>query len=342
MKPPLKTSGGALVAGLIGLSMTACSKDLPTGPAARAGAPLASVQALAAPANDDFDDAVVVTKANFTASLNTSEATTAGDDPVPTCANGGRGPTVWYAFTPTHSKRFEANTFGSDYDTDLAVFTGTRGDLTEVICNDDAGEGVQSKVVFDAVAGETYYIMVGAFNSGPGGNLVFHLVNPSADVFRTVFFHDGAFVHIIPEFNFTFTIGDVVPLGDQTECGGTEPFVSDVRAFSQTVETPQGPVKLLDRVRGTFVLYNVSLFDLENFCDLAPFEVGRGQGSFTRNDNSLFGVGPGINSFGFRARAVLTLTDGGSGTFHAALRQLFDGVDVKTVVDRAVLRVKNH
>ena len=347
MKPPLKSLDGALVAGLIGLSMTACSKDVPTEPAAPAGSPAASVQALAAPANDDFDDAIVVTTPNFTDQLNTSEATTAADDPVPSCANGGRGPTVWYAFTPSAGKRFEINTFGSDYDTDLAIYTGTRGNLTEVACNDDArdkvpGADVQSKVVFDAVAGETYYIMVGAFDSGPGGNLVFHLGNPSAEVFRDVFFHDGALVHIIPEHNFTFTIGDVVPLAEQMECGGTEPFVSDVTAFSQVVETPQGPVKLLDRVRGTFVLYNVSLLDLENFCDLAAFEVGRGQGSFTRTDNSLSGVGPGINSFGFRAQAVLTLTDGGRGTFHAALRQLFDGVDVKTVVDRAELRVKNH
>jgi hypothetical protein len=194
-------------------------------------------------------------------------------------------------------------------------------------------------VVFDAVAGETYFFMVGAFASGPGGNLVFNLVNPSADVFRTQFFHDGAFVHIIPEHNFTFTIGDVIPLGDQVECGGTEDFVSDVEITSQVVETPVGPVKLLDRVQGTFVLYAVNLFELENFCDLAPFEVGRGQGSLMKTDNSLTGVGPGLNSFGFRARATLELTDGGSARFFAVFRQLFDGVDqVTTLVDKVELK----
>ena len=96
---------------------------------------------------------------------------------------------------------------------------------------------------FDGVAGTTYYFMVGAFAAGPGGDLVFDLVNPSAEVFRTQFFHDGAFVHIIPEHNFTFTIGDVIPLGDQVECGGTEDFVSDVESTQQIVETPEGPVK---------------------------------------------------------------------------------------------------
>jgi hypothetical protein len=334
-----KGLGGALAAGLIGLSLTACSKDLPTGPPGRLG-PMGAlpVGSASAPANDDFDNAIVVTHPGFTSSVNTTDATTAADDPVPSCANGGQGPTVWYAYTPSSGKRIEINTVGSDYDTDLAIYTGSRGDLTEVLCNDDAGDGVQSKVVLDAVARETYYIMVGAFASGSGGNLVFNLVNPSAEVFRTTFFHDGAFVHIIPEHNFTFTIGDVVPLAQQTECGGTEPFVSDVRSFSQVVETPKGPVKLLDRVRGTFVLYNVSLFDLENFCDLAAFEVGRGQGNFTRTDNSLTGVGPGLNSFGFRAHAALTLTDGSRGTFLAVLRQHFDGVDVTTLVDKAELK----
>ena len=124
-----------------------------------------------------------------------------------------------------------------------------------------------------------------------------------------------------------------MPLDDQLFCGGTEEYVSDVEAISQTVETPRGPIKLLDRVQGTFVLYGVSLFDLDDYCDLAQYEIGRGTGSFKRTDNSLTGVGPGINAFGFMARAALVLTDGSSATFRALLRQLFDGVDVTTVVD---------
>jgi hypothetical protein len=218
------------------------------------------------------------------------------------------------------------------------IYTGTQGDLTEITCNDDAGEGVQSKVVFDAVAGTTYFIMVGAFASGPGGNLVFNLVNPSAEVFRTQFFHDGNLVHIMPDHNLTFTVGEVTPIGDQLFCGGTEEYVSDVQAFSQVVETPRGPLKLLDRVEGTFVLYGVSLFDLEDYCDLAQYEIGRGSGSFTRTDNSITGVGPGINAFGFMARATLDLTDGSSAHFHALLRQLYDGVEVTTLVDKVQLK----
>jgi hypothetical protein len=65
-----------------------------------------------------------------------------------------------------------ANTFGSDYDTTLSVYTGSRGSLTQIACNDDF-DSLQSKVTFNAAAGEMYFFMVGAFESDPGGNLVF-------------------------------------------------------------------------------------------------------------------------------------------------------------------------
>jgi hypothetical protein len=132
---------------------------------------LAASPAIAQPANDDFDSATVVPGLPFTDQVNTTEATTAADDPE--CA--GQGATVWYSFTPTEDLRVEANTFGSDYDTTLSVYTGAPGALTQIACNDDAAGSVQSRVRFDATAGETYFFMVGSFASGPGGNLTFNL-----------------------------------------------------------------------------------------------------------------------------------------------------------------------
>lgn len=122
------------------------------------------------PANDDFANATVVTEPlPFTDAINTSEATTASDDPD--CV--GQGPTVWYAYTPSTSFRVEGNTFGSDYDTTLSAYTGTQGALTQIACNDDAGGSLQSRVRFDVTAGTPIFFMVGAFASGPGGNLEF-------------------------------------------------------------------------------------------------------------------------------------------------------------------------
>ncbi len=131
-----------------------------------------SIALAAQPPNDDFDAATVITGLPFTDQIDTSEATTGFDDPE--CA--GNGHTVWYAFTPGQDMRIAADTFGSyfDFDTTLSVYTGTRGDLTQIACNDDTN-GLQSRVVFDATAGETYYFMVGAYYDQPGGDLVFNV-----------------------------------------------------------------------------------------------------------------------------------------------------------------------
>jgi hypothetical protein len=176
MRPCTKALTATLMAGLTAAFMTACSRDVPSGPG---GTPHTDgtqpdVILQAAPANDDFDAPVTISALPFTHTIPTDEATTAVDDPTPSCAAGGTGPTVWYAFTPKRRMTIQANTFGSDYDTDLVVYTGTRGNLAEVACNDDA-QGLQSSVSIQVARGQTYYFMVGAFASGPGGTLVFNL-----------------------------------------------------------------------------------------------------------------------------------------------------------------------
>jgi len=132
---------------------------------------LLSMQVLAqAPVNDDFDNATTITSLPFTDTLSTVDATTAADDPY--CA--GNAHSVWYAFTPSQNVSVQTNTFGSDYDTTLSVYTGTRGALTQIACNDDSG-GLQSRVFFEASAGVTYYIMAASFGDSPGGNLILNL-----------------------------------------------------------------------------------------------------------------------------------------------------------------------
>jgi sugar lactone lactonase YvrE len=124
-----------------------------------------------APSNDDFDNATPIPALPFTDTVNTSEATTAADDPD--CV--GQGPTVWYSFTPSTDIVIEANTFGSSYDTTLSAYTGRRGRLTQIACNDDF-LGLHSRVTVTAKARVTIFFMVGAFGSGAGGDLVFNLM----------------------------------------------------------------------------------------------------------------------------------------------------------------------
>lgn len=86
-----------------------------------------------APANDDFDSATAVQAVPFGTTEVTSGATVAADDPF--CS--GRSATVWFSFTPSQNVVIQANTFGSNYDTTLSVWTGNRGALNLVACNDD-------------------------------------------------------------------------------------------------------------------------------------------------------------------------------------------------------------
>lgn len=125
------------------------------------------------PPNDDFNSPTVIPSMPFTTSQSVTNATTAPDDPF--CV--GRTQTVWFSFTPTQNMRLEANTFGSNYDTTLSVYTGARGALTQLACNDDSSS-LQSRVRFDAVAGTTYFFMVSSFSFFPvsGANLTFNLV----------------------------------------------------------------------------------------------------------------------------------------------------------------------
>jgi hypothetical protein len=151
----------------------------------------------------------------------------------------------------------------------------------------------------------------------------------AADVIRTRI-SDGFLVHVTPEV--TFTVGLVDPLEALPECGGTGEIVeSDIRGFDQIVLTPPGPERQVRRFTGTVVLYDVSLFGLDDFCDLIGHIVGTGQGTFTSTDNSLTGVGPGENAFGFMANAILTLTDGSKAKFTAIVRFVGEEIVVEKV-----------
>jgi hypothetical protein len=129
-----------------------------------------SPAAAAPPDNDDFDAAVLITAIPAAETADTTEATVADDDP--TCV-GLDTHTVWYDLLLAEETEVVFDTFGSDYDTTLSVFTGERGNLEFVDCNDDSGS-LQSRVRFTAAAGVTYHLMVGSFFDSPGGHLELH------------------------------------------------------------------------------------------------------------------------------------------------------------------------
>jgi hypothetical protein len=104
-------------------------------------------------------------------SLSTLEATQGIFDPLLTSCNRGQGyATIWLRISTPTARWLVVDTIGSDYDTMLAVWSGTPGNLQPVgTCNDDLGGGsYQSRVAVPLAAGGSYYVEVSQFQSAPG------------------------------------------------------------------------------------------------------------------------------------------------------------------------------
>jgi hypothetical protein len=119
------------------------------------------------PANDDFSNSAGIGAVPFGANLSTACATSQVHEPQP-C--GIIASTVWYSYTPSESEILQADTMGSDYDTALAVYTGSDLEsLSSVACDDDSGPGLTSLITFAAEGGTTYHFQVGGFAGSRGG-----------------------------------------------------------------------------------------------------------------------------------------------------------------------------
>lgn len=128
----------------------------------------AGTVAAAPPGNDDINSATAISSLPFSDALDTTEATTAPDDPY--C--GGNVATVWYAITLTQNTVVKTDTAGSDYGANVSVYTGSPGALSYITC-------AFSQATFNATAGVSYYVMIsssfGGYPPPPGtggGNLV--------------------------------------------------------------------------------------------------------------------------------------------------------------------------
>jgi len=118
------------------------------------------------PPNDDFANAFDLgTGATASASGTNLDATAEPGEPAHWLAPEA---SVWYRWTAAADRKIQIETCGSDFDTVLAVYMGpVLGALSSVASNDDSCE-LQSRVQFDAAAGESYRIAVDGFGEVEG------------------------------------------------------------------------------------------------------------------------------------------------------------------------------
>jgi subtilisin family serine protease len=139
---------------------------------------------LTAPPNDHFADSNQLAGysggdfgTNIGATGETGEPNHAG------VSDSGNGPkSVWWTWNATEDGDMVIDTFGSDFDTTLAVYTGVSvNDLQEIASNDDQTGSNQSRVQFPVTAGTTYRIAVAGYQTSTGYvNLNFVFTPPNA------------------------------------------------------------------------------------------------------------------------------------------------------------------
>jgi hypothetical protein len=133
------------------------------------------------PANDAFSSAQEVSgDSGFASGTNAGASKEASE---PDHAGKPGGASVWYRWTPGRNGRATVSTCDSDFNTLLAVYTGTSVDaLTPVASNDDAC-GLGSSVTFSAVGGTTYRIAVDGDAAASGDIGLRWFLGPTNDDF---------------------------------------------------------------------------------------------------------------------------------------------------------------
>jgi hypothetical protein len=123
------------------------------------------------PSNDRFRDARWINDYPFDATVDITHATSESQLWRSDCED--LMATVWYRTMPAVDMVLRIDTYGTDFDTMLAVFTGDRlGQLERVACVDDtqptSETGYESRISFRAKGQTVYYIAVGGYDNEVG------------------------------------------------------------------------------------------------------------------------------------------------------------------------------
>jgi len=129
------------------------------------------------PPNDNFNDAIPISELSGQITASNTDATSQPLDGEPFHANMPPSASIWWKWTAPSDSTFRFDTVGSNFDTILAVYTGSSvGSLTSVVSNDDESSDITTSIVsFQARAGTQYYIAVnrgGIYYYKGGNNIV--------------------------------------------------------------------------------------------------------------------------------------------------------------------------
>jgi outer membrane protein assembly factor BamB/subtilisin family serine protease len=129
-----------------------------------------------APANDNFANATTLSGASAQGTARNNSATLEAGEPRILGFEGGGS--VWYKWTAPRSGRFQVSAFSQDFDTVLAIYTGSSLNTLNLVLsgdNTDSGPGLtnaDSRCDLNATAGTTYYFQADTKAGNARGTIV--------------------------------------------------------------------------------------------------------------------------------------------------------------------------
>jgi subtilisin family serine protease len=133
---------------------------------------------MAALVNDAFSGAVPIVcesecLAGAAVRLTTSTRSATREPGEPNHGGYGGAASIWYSFSLARAGSVVIDTYGSNFDTLLGVYTGSAVNaLTTVIANDDASGGNWSRVELASVIGTTYWVAIDGYGGRTGSTVL--------------------------------------------------------------------------------------------------------------------------------------------------------------------------
>jgi hypothetical protein len=139
---------------------------------------------VAPPANDNFANRIVLTGSSAQGTSSTTSASSEVNEPVHWTPSAGKS--VWWSWTAPATGAVIVDTAGSNFDTVLAVYTGSSLGSLVLRASDDIDTigSHTSSVAFFAIAGTTYQIAVDGWNTATG-NVTLNLSQGTPVAFAT-------------------------------------------------------------------------------------------------------------------------------------------------------------